>query len=206
MCITDRVKRLVDGIMQHSGIVNFRAEPQLVEAINASARQSGVSASEFIRQAVEARLANVDAPAPTEAGEIDPFSKLAAAARGSLEAQRAVANQAIKLAFQEGRDAEKTLLEGLVFARLAASHGHIEDQGLVISMIALLSEVVGEDAVPSEVAEALARIEWIANQSCGGVEPCADFIASLSYDPIVSAEVMAEAKDISRRMRAGETA
>jgi hypothetical protein len=107
---------------------------------------------------------------------------------------------------QEGRDAEKTLLEGLVFARLAASHGHIEDQGLVISMIALLSEVVGEDAVPSEVAEALARIEWIANQPCDGVEPCADFIAGLSYDPIVSAEVLAEAKDISRRMRAGETA
>lgn len=191
--------------MQHSGIVNFRAEPQLVEAINASAKQSGVSASEFIRKAVEAQLSNVDAPAPAETGAIDPFSKLVAAARGSLEAQRAVANQALKLAFQEGHDAEKTLLEGLVFARLAAAHGHIADQGLVISMIALLAEVVGEDAVPSEVAEVLARIEWVANQSCDGVEACADFIAALSYDPIVSAEVLVEAKDISRRMRDGET-
>lgn len=193
-------------MQQHSGIVNFRAAPQLIAAINTSAEQSGVSASEFIRQAVEAQLAAVDAPVPTEAGAIDPFSKLAAAARGSLEAQRAIANEAVRMAFSGEHDAEKALLEGLIFARLAAAHGHIADQGLVISMIALLGEVVGEDAVPSEVAEALARLEWVANQSSEGVEPCADFIASLSYDPIVSAEVLAEAKDISRRMRAGETA
>lgn len=134
---------------------HFRVSPEMADALARAAEREGVSQSEIIRRALSGRLGVEDEPA---SAPFDPFERLAAAARGELQAQRDLANEGIRLALaNEGNNPERCLCDALMFARLAAAHGELVDQGLVISIIALLVCVSGEGEYEDEIAEALAR-------------------------------------------------
>lgn len=168
--------------MAQNGFVGFRASEALSDALAAAAEAEGVSISELVRQSVEDRLAR---PTPSKVGEtFNIFAALGPAARGSLQAQRDIANAAVAQAFSGAEDVDpaRMLLEGLCFARLAAAHGHIEDQGLVISMMALLMQVAGAEACEDEMAEAIARMEVVAAQGGEGADLTADAMAGLVAD------------------------
>lgn len=50
-----------------------------------------------------------------------------------------------------------TIMEGLVFARLAACVGNVGDRGAVIAMLALAAEIGGEGSSDELMGEAFAR-------------------------------------------------
>ena len=192
--------------MQRTSIVNFRATPQLVRAINAAAAQGGVTVSELVRQAVEDRIARCESN-PGAPATFDPFDKLAAAARGGLQAQRDLANEAVRMAFERDEtgqfvnNPETCMTEGLILARLAAAHGELADQGLVISMLALLLEVCGEEGFEDQAAECVARISMVADQAGAnpGIEMAANLMPQIAEGS--SAEAMALAKDYTARIK-----
>lgn|GEM_PF-1644085 len=80
----------------------------------------------------------------------NPYAALKRAAQGNLEAQRELA--ALGLAGFVDGDLQ-SLLDGLCFARLAASHGGEDDRGLLLQMLALAS-----DSIPREETEYRANL------------------------------------------------
>ena len=192
---------------KQSEFVGARVSPQLADALAQASVESGKGVSELVREAIEAKLAEFrsDEDVVDLGGyyEINPFSHLAAASRGSREALRALAQEAIRIALS-GRDdvcPERSLLEGLVFARLAAAQGDPADHGLVISMIALLAHIVGEENVPGEMGEAIARAEWAANQPESACEELTAKLVEMIEQ--ASPEVIHSAKFHAELMREG---
>lgn len=185
--------------MQESHI-SFRASPDLSQALSDEAERSGVSQSEIIRQAVRDRIRRAE---PAEPAPFDPFGKIGAAARGDIDAQRALANQSVQLVMLGGDvvDPMIALSEGLVFARMAAAQGGIADQGLCISMLALMAEIGGDDACQDQLAEATARVALVADQ---GVEEAAAALPGLI--DVMPAHTASLAKGYQGRLRNGETA
>lgn len=99
----------------------------------------------------------MSAPPPINiAGTVNPYAVLKRAALGDLEAQRHLADAACAVAFDPGYCPERVLCEGLVFARMAAAQGDVADEGRLLSMLAVYSEVVGGDDEGD--AEAIARV------------------------------------------------
>jgi hypothetical protein len=196
--------------MQLTKVVNFRADSRLVDMLGCIAESEGVSVSDVVRRAVEDRLARGAYPFPRPS-EADPFSKLTAAARGSLQAQRDLADEATRLAFQRtetgelANDPETCLIEGLVLARLAAAQGDVGDQGRVIGMIALLAEVVGEESVTEQLGEAMARMALMADLKSGLGAEAADKAADAMVEMAgwSSAEVVAMAGSYATRIKDG---
>lgn len=187
----------------HESPISFRAPPDLVEALNSAAERSGVSQSELIRQALQDRFKREE-PAPHT--PFDPFGKLAAAARGDIEAQRALANMAVEKAMLGGEDFDPltTLTEGLVFARLAAAQGDTGDQGLCISMLALMVQIGGEEACRDQAAEATARIALVADGEGEQAEFAARELPGVMS--IMSADTVRAAKYYEQRLQGGEAA
>jgi len=73
------------------------------------------------------------------------FGLLKGAARGDIAAQRALAMQAVGLVqMRPDIDPVTLLMDGLIFARMAACQGDTGDQGRVISMLALLGQYLSE--------------------------------------------------------------
>lgn len=126
----------------------------------------------------------------------DPYSLVVSAAKGDIEAQRALAAQALDLATTEiadGRDGTRAFVEALLFARMAAAHGTVADQGSVISIVALAS--VHGLADYSDATDMVARIAMVAD---AGVS-----VAELGLTAIadeVSPEVMEGAKEVRLRL------
>lgn len=184
--------------MHKSEFMQFRAPPELAKALSAAAEREGVSQSELIRQAVAGRVGCSTASTV----DPDPYERIVAAARGDLQAMRDLANLAMRNALDptSGADACKQLIEGLVFARMAATHGHIADQGLVISMLALLSKTGADDDCAGEHAEAIARLALVGDF---GDDFEADLVSQhlpfLADD--ADPEIMALAKEIRSRLR-----
>lgn len=98
--------------------------------------------------------------------EANPFALVAAAARGDVEAQRALAHAAL-LRFYRADGTPMAaehisladwaaLIEGLAFARMAASHGDPSDNNRLIAMLSLGCHLPPECAGPIE-AEVIAR-------------------------------------------------
>lgn len=110
----------------------------------------------------------------------NPFALLASAARGDLVAQRALAHSAM-LRFYDTkgnpRGAEHiglgemaALIEGLAFARMAASHGDENDRNRLIAMLTLGRILPPECSAPIE-AELLARASmWTEQSGLDGAE------------------------------------
>lgn len=85
---------------------------------------------------------------------------IGAAAAGSLEAQRALASEACRLTVSGETDPYITMVEGLVFARMAAAHGDSGDVGRVLAMLAICSDLCAQagqsERAMAHDAEALA--------------------------------------------------
>ena len=145
-------------------IVNFRADDALAAAMAELARKDGVTISDVIRDALRDRVARDIAPEPVQ-GPLNPFAHLRAAATGDIVAQRALAEEAMRLVVSGSEsDPLITVSEGLVFARLAAEHGDISDHGRVIGMLGMADSICGLDAASEFYSEALARIAILADQ------------------------------------------
>ena len=129
------------------------------------------------------------------------FRAVADAAVGDIEAQRALANEAIRITREEPDiDPESVLREGLVFARMAASHGHDGDRGRLIAMLALAADLAGQegDGFLANLlgAEALARISLMAEAGNELADAAVDRAACEA-----DAETMTMAKEFERRLR-----
>lgn len=130
------------------------------------------------------------------------FRLLKGAARGNIEAQRDLAMQAVGLlGTRPDIDPVSVLMDGLLFARMAAAQGDNGDQGRVLSMLALLGEelVRTGDAESEEMVsgEAIARVALLAEQ---GVT-----IADEAVNRMVegaSPKALAMAKQYERALRA----
>ena len=130
------------------------------------------------------------------------FSLLKVAARGDIAAQRALADQSVKLISNRSDLNPIGLLnDGLIFARMAATQGDAHDESRVLSMLALLGEICGELGDHNTgavcVAEGIARLSLMADQ---GAE-LADETLSKAADNATPA-IMIMAKQFERALRA----
>ena len=71
--------------------------------------------------------------------------------------------------------------EGLIFARLADRHNEIDDAMRVVSMLALASTLEGPGG-REKAAEAIARLELIANGDSRLAEDAAEILANCADD------------------------
>lgn len=177
-----------------SETMQFRVSAELADALARQAEREGVSQSEIIRRAVAGRVGCESAPA----ADPDPYERVHAAARGDLQAMRDLANLSVRWAFDptSGCDPSLCLRDGLVFARLAASHGHAADQGTFVSMVGLLAKVEGDEGVFHEFAEAIARLSLVADS--GNEDATSGLLALVDT---ATPELMEAAKDIRASLR-----
>lgn len=129
------------------------------------------------------------------------FRAVADAALGDIEAQRALANEAVRITQEEhDLDPEPVLREGLVFARLAATHGHSGDKGRVVAMLALAAELAEQegDSYTAHIlgAEGIARVALMGEM---GIELANDTVDRFARE--VPAETMAMAQEFERLLR-----
>ena len=94
---------------------------------------------------------------------------LALAARagtGDVSAQRELATFSLYTALQGGDETDRLayVIEGLMVARMAAAHGHVDDQFLCASMLSLAALLSGNESAQMFAAEALARMELLADE------------------------------------------
>lgn len=135
--------------------ISFRANSAVQAELALRSKKTGLSISRIVRDAVEAHVS--DGPFFVALNEVDPFSKLSEAARGDLQAQRELASHAVGVAFASDargnalRDPVRALHEGLIFARLAAAHGQVQDRRLVHSMASLIHNLEPEDVSLAQV-------------------------------------------------------
>ena len=92
------------------------------------------------------------------------YTALHHAARGELEAQRALAREALTYAV-EGKDS-RAATEGLVFARMAASQGDNSDLGLLLQLLSVAASLADAEDECEELQGALAA-ELVAYLSRG---------------------------------------
>ena len=96
-----------------------------------------------------------------------PFARVVPAARGDIAAQRSFVADAITLGVGEGDFA--SVVEGIVFARLAAAHGAEEDIGNLLMLIGaackmLEGEEMWGDYMDALHGEALALVSLLAER------------------------------------------
>lgn len=133
---------------------------------------------------------------------INPYAFLADAASGDLDALRALALRGeAKSLSGEGYDA---IMEGLVFARLAAAHGSPSDINTLIRMIAVGSRICGDNPAFKSRLDALHAelIALVAALADAGVEDADQVLAELVEG--FSAQAGALAKNVHRQMMASE--
>jgi predicted transcriptional regulator len=175
-----------------SPVVNFRASSDFVSALARTAQKVGESKSNFIRDAVAAR---VDA----HTVEVAPFDRgatlLLPASAGEINAQRAMANCAYELFLAaEDNDPEAAAISMtgcLTFARSAALHGTSRDSETLVYVLARFGEWQAErgrsDLGQRMDAEALNLAEAMANE---GSERMAGIVAGAG---VLSLETFDEA-------------
>lgn len=115
------------------------------------------------------------------ADEGDVFHWIGPAARGDLSAQRRLAMYALAMVGGEECHPVFTIIEGLVFARLAAAQGTQEDRWRLITMLAVAHHLHGRASDQAEAAEVvagevIARLEMLADE---GHERAAELLATL---------------------------
>lgn len=105
----------------------------------------------------------------------NPFVQVKAAAQGNLEAMRQLADHAVALVRQGLADPSRTLIEGLVFARMAATIGDVGDKGRAMGMLALLGSISdSEDVQNDTLAESMAMAFVLADAGTEWAEIPAD--------------------------------
>jgi len=120
----------------------------------------------------------------------NPYQHVKAAAQGDVNAMRALADHSVAMLGQNVADPERTLLEGLIFARMAAVVGDNADKGRVLSMLALIGCFASSEASEADYfAEGIAMASILADR---GEELAADGVNLLSEQ--ASPEILAMAK------------
>jgi hypothetical protein len=140
-------------------------------------------------------------------GGPDPsFRLFKEAARGSLVAQRTLAEIACEMAIR-AEDPLEPLTEGLVFARLAAAQGDQSDEARVIRMIAMAKHYCEPRVdMPALLAEAIARLERVAD---GRGDQASQDLAAESLNSLVdgaSIETTELARWFSQQMKLADAA
>jgi hypothetical protein len=186
--------------MPQSEQINFRASPEFIESLLGAAVKIGSNMSEFIREAV---IARVDSE-PVWVPPFDPNSTLLLAAVGDLGAQRAMAAKAyddfLRAVDNEDDDiAAIALTECTTFARMAALQGTTRDCEILVFALGKFGQWqnnrgrtdIGHrlDAAGLIVADDLAD---------NGHEAMAEMVANAG---LLSAETLEEAK---RQREAGQ--
>lgn len=131
----------------------------------------------------------------------NPFRAVADAAIGNIEAQRALAEESVRMAREDPDiDPILTLCEGLVVARMAAAHGNQGDRGRVVAMLTVAADIClhqGDDeSADIFVGEALARMSLLADE---GLDLAANGLNRAAEH--ASADAMEMAKNFERQMR-----
>src|SRR5690606_3738358 len=126
------------------------------------------------------RAARLGIPLRDGETDPDPLHLIRRAAEGDTQAQRDFADLATlwSLAGHPTLDPFTALSEGLIFARMADRHDDIEDAMRVVVMLALASTVGVGFAARDMAAEAIARLELIANGDSVLAEDSADLLAN----------------------------
>lgn len=123
-----------------------------------------------------------------------------AAAAGALQAQRVLADRALTSLADGETSPFVAISEGLVFARLAATHGDLTDHGRLLLMLSLAADVSPNEADRDELdAEALARLAVLADE---GIDAAADQLPILGE--IASSGAAARALDVRELMAADQ--
>jgi hypothetical protein len=145
------------------------------------------------------------------------FVHLNAAARGDLSAQRALADAAVQQIADREEPPFPTIDEGLIFARMAASHGELADKGRLLAMLRLAVELCGDTQLcPQCTAEAfcepcrwafLGREEYHAEALAVASMLADEGVTAAEHElPAIVAEASPLAaflaKDLEARMRA----
>lgn len=127
---------------------------------------------------------------------IDPYSRIARAATGDIEAHRSTAD-AILLWVLGKHDCTPlaTLREGLIFARMAAARGDTTDITRLIYMLSYAGMICSADELDDFAAEMLALVAVMADR---GHEGCATLLASVAEHETI--ETMEGAKDTKARI------
>ncbi|HKX77156.1 MAG TPA: hypothetical protein VJM34_01410 [Novosphingobium sp.] len=130
----------------------------------------------------------------------DPMLLLARAAGGDLVAQRNIAAASLQLVLSERPDvdAHVCLSEGLMLARMAATHGDPLDELLAIAMLSWGAMIFTGDAATDLAGEALARMEVLADGTHRYAEAGAHLLAS--YAAQESPETLELAKEYRARL------
>jgi len=133
------------------------------------------------------------------------YTALHHAARGDLESQRSFARHALSCAI-EGNDA-RAATEGLVFARMAASHGDNSDLGVLLQLLAVsasLAEAEGDydDLRGVLSAEVVAYLSRGVDRQPEGEPDLAPWLAAVVA--ACSSDEVELGKDLERQLVAAE--
>ena len=202
----------------HSTLVQFRANPHLVEAGRAKAIRQGMSFAELMRAALRRELesgptlagdnpapATTSAPSPLAVAPNDALGPIAAkeiekAAKGDLAAQRVLFSaclDAVTSPAEHPLNAQYVAMELMVIGRLVAAHGLPEDiRRLAAALVGganVLRRAGRPDIADHMVAEAISVLEQMAD--------CGDDLAASCSEALIrreSPEVAAKAKTMRR--------
>lgn len=176
----------------------FRASPETAAAIAAAAEREGVSQSEIIRSAVEARLGVAEPDA-----EPDVYALIVHAAKGELQAQRQLCQIAIAntMAGAQAGEAQPDLYRGfseaLLLARMAAAHGTAQDQVTVLHVLGLMNTLCPDHYHDSDALDVVGRLDMMAD---AGIDGAADCLEAMMGN--VPAEHVASLRDGAKDVRA----
>ncbi len=188
----------------HTEHLSFRASPVLAAALYSRAREAGYSVSEYLRAIARERV-GLEAPASAcddgRDAPVDAFRLLRLAAAGDLAAQRALADRALDCAANppEGYGVEVGLIEGAVFARMAAAHGDANDHERCIAFALEIASRNGGQFDHDLLAETFARLELMADS---GHEEAAMELAKDAA--LVPASILRTAQTFRARMAKSE--
>lgn len=150
------------------------------------------------RSIAESAVASTEALAAGTATVTDPFTVLAHAARGNVEAMRHLADEAMR-GVLAGVDATPllTLHEGLMLARMAAAvSGDAEDHMQVAFMLAACADLAEPESAATYAGEIIARLEIVADTDSPFAEDAATILANRLADE--TPETLALAKEYRR--------
>ncbi|KZY55405.1 hypothetical protein A3736_01900 [Erythrobacter sp. HI0063] len=131
-----------------------------------------------------------------EVSGVNPYASLKLAAQGDVNAQRELARFGLQRFATEGD--LQSLLDGLCFARLAASQGGDEARGELLQMLALASDSMRPDETEYRASlngEAIALVSTMADEGNPDADQWLQSIVSKS-----APENVAIAQTISRMM------
>lgn len=132
-------------------LINFRADPAMAAALREQAARDGTTVSDLVRDALSASIYTDNGETMT--ADTNPFERIMPAAQGSLAAQRSFVADAVRLGIGEGDFS--SVMEGLVFARLAAAQGNEEDIANLLILMGTACEMLEGEEHWSDYTDAL---------------------------------------------------